>query len=293
VHIIVGYPAGGIVDVFARLIGQCLSERLDQPFIIEDKPGAAGNLAAATVVRASPDGYTLLMISSSNTINTTFYENLSFNFASDIAPVASLYRNGMLVMVVNPSFPAKTLPEFIAYAKAHPGKVNMGSAGVGSPPHVFGELFKLMTGVDLIHVPYRGQPQVLTDLLGGQVQVTFDPLTNSLGHIQAGRLRALAVTGATRSTALPDIPTVGEFVPGYEASGWQGIGAPKGTPREIIEKLNQEVAACLADAKMTNRFDELGGYAPFASSPAELAKLIAEQTEKWAKVIRAANIRAK
>jgi tripartite-type tricarboxylate transporter receptor subunit TctC len=233
------------------------------------------------------------MISSTNAINATFYENLNFNFASDIAPVASLYRNSTFVIVVNPLFPAKTLPEFIAYAKAHPGKVNMGSAGVGTPGHVYLELFKIMTGVDLVHVPYRGQPQVLTDLLGGQIQVTFDPLANSIGHIRAGRLRALAVTRATRSLALPDIPTVGEFVPGYEASGWQGIGAPKSTPREIIEMLNHEVAACLADAKMTKRFEELGDYTPFATSPAELAKFIAEETEKWAKVIRAANIRAK
>src|SRR5215471_4748820 len=236
VHLLVGFPAGGIADVFARLIGQCLSERLGQSFIIEDRPGAAGNLAAATVVRSAPDGYTLLMINTTNTINTTFYDDLKFNFTTDIAPVASLYRDGTAVMVVNPSFPAKTLSEFIAYAKANPGKISMGSAGVGSPPHVFGELFQIMAGVNLLHVPYRGQPPVLIDLLAGQVQVTFDPLANSIGHIQAGRLRALAVTQATRRAALPDIPAVSEFLPGYEASGWQGIGAPKNTPREIIEK---------------------------------------------------------
>jgi len=293
VHLLVGFPAGGIADVFARLIGQCLSERLGQSFIIEDRPGAAGNLAAATVVRSAPDGYTLLMINTTNTINTTFYDDLKFNFTTDIAPVASLYRDGTAVMVVNPSFPAKTLSEFIAYAKANPGKISMGSAGVGSPPHVFGELFQIMAGVNLLHVPYRGQPPVLIDLLAGQVQVTFDPLANSIGHIQAGRLRALAVTQATRRAALPDIPAVSEFLPGYEASGWQGIGAPKNTPREIIEKLNQEIGACLVDAKMKERFDQVGGYTPFVSSPAELAKFIGEDTEKWAKVIRAASINRK
>jgi tripartite-type tricarboxylate transporter receptor subunit TctC len=291
VRIIAGYPAGGIVDVFARLIGQCLSERLGQPFIIEDRPGAASNLAAATVVRSAPDGYTLLMINTTNTINTTFYDDLKFNFTTDIAPVASLFRDGTAVMVVNPSFPAKTLPEFIAYAKANPGKISMGSSGVGSPPHVYGELFQIMAGVNLLHVPYRGQAPVLIDLLAGQVQVTFDPLANSIGHIQAGRLRALAVTQATRRAALPDIPAVSEFLPGYEATGWQGIGAPKNTPREIIEKLNQEIGACLADAKMKERFDQVGGYTPFASSSAELTKFIAEDTEKWAKVIKAANIK--
>lgn len=291
VRIIAGYPAGGIVDVFARLIGHCLSERLGQPFIIEDRPGAAGNIATAAVVKAPADGYTLLMINSSSTINVSFYENLSFNFLTDIAPVASLYRNSSVVMEVNPSFPAQTLPEFIAYAKANPGKIHMGSAGVGSPTHVYGELFQIMAGVRLLHVPYRGQPQVLTDLLGGQVHVTFDPIANSLGHIQAGRLRALAVTPASRSEALPDTPTVGEFVPGFEAAGWQGIGAPKNTPREVIEKLNKGIGECLADAKMKERFTKLGYYTPFASSPAELTKFIAEDTEKWAKVIQAANIK--
>lgn len=291
VHIIAGFPAGGVVDVFARLIGHCLSERLGQPVIIEDKPGAAGTLATAAVVKAAPDGYTLLMISVTHSINATFYDNLPFNFTTDITPVASLYRDSAAVMLVNPLFPAKTLPEFIAYAKANPGKVNMGSAGIGSPPHVWGELFQNMAGIRLFHVPYRGQPQVLTDLLGGQLQVTFDPIANSLGHVQAGRLRALAVTPARRSAMLPDVPAVGEFVPGYEAGGWQGIGAPKDTPRVIVEKLNKEISVCLADANMKKRFAELGDYTPFASSPAELTKFIADDTEKWAKVIKAANIK--
>jgi tripartite-type tricarboxylate transporter receptor subunit TctC len=291
VRIIVGFSAGGIVDVFARLVGQCLSERLAQPFIIENKPGAASNIAAAAVVKAAPDGYTLLMIATTNTINATLYNDLAFNFITDIAPVASLFRDGTAVVVVNSSFPAKTLPDFIAYAKANPGKVKMGSAGVGSLPHVMGELFELMAGVDLAHVPYRGQLQVLTDLLGGHLDVTFDPLANSLAHIQAGRLRALAVTQATRRAVLPDVPSVGEFVPGYEASGWLGIGAPKGTPSEIIERLNKEVGTCLADAKIKERFTNLGYYTPYASSPAELTKFIAENTAKWAKVIRAANIK--
>jgi tripartite-type tricarboxylate transporter receptor subunit TctC len=291
VRIVVGFTAGGIVDVVARLIGKCVSERLGQPFIVEDRPGAASNLAAATAVKAPPDGYTLLMIGTPNTINATFYENFDFNFITDITPVASLYRDGTAAVVVNPSFPAKTLPEFIAYAKANPGKVNMGSGGVGSPPHVWGELFKLMAGVELVHVPYRGQAEVLTDLLGGQLQVTFDALANSIGHIRAGRLRALAVTQATRRAVLPDTPTVSEFLPGYEASGWQGIGAPKGTPHEIIEMLNKEVGACLADASVKKRFAQLGDYTPFSSSSDELAKFIAEDTEKWAKVIRAARIK--
>jgi tripartite-type tricarboxylate transporter receptor subunit TctC len=292
VRLIVGFTAGGIADVFGRLMGQWLSGRFGKPFVIENRTGAAGNLATEAVVKAAPDGYTLLLISNANTINTTLYENLGFNFVTDIAPVATLWRDGKSVVVVNPLFPAKTLPEFIAYARANPGKINMGSGGRGSPPHLYGELFKMMAGIDLVHVPYRGQPQVLTDLLAGQVQVTFDPLANSLGHIQTNRLRALAVTTAKRVTALPDIPTVGEFVTGYEASGWQGIGAPKNTPREIIEKLNKEINAGLADAKMKVRFAELGEYTPFASSPAELTKFIADDTEKWAKVIRAANVKA-
>jgi len=290
VRIICGFPAGGLVDVFARLIGQWLSESLGQPFVVENRPGAAGNLASEVVAKSQSDGYTLLMVGTNNAINATLYENRSFNFIIDFAAVASHYRDGPSVVLVNPQFPTNTLPEFIAYARANPGKINMGSSGVGSPPHLFGELFKLLAGVDLLHVPYRGQPQVLTDLLGGQVQITFDPLANSIGHIRADRLRALAVTTAKRLDALPDIPTVGEFVPGYEASGWHGIAVPKNTPREIVERLNKAINAGLADAKMKARFAELG-YAAFASSPAEFGKFLAEETEKWAKVIKFAGIK--
>jgi tripartite-type tricarboxylate transporter receptor subunit TctC len=256
VRIIVGFPAGGIADVFARLMGQWLSERLGQPFVVENRPGAGGNVGTEAAVRAAPDGYTLLLIGASNSISASLYDQLSFNFIREITPVASLYRNGPYVVLVNPLFPAKTLPEFIAYAKTNPGKINMASSGAGSPPHLYGELFKSMAGVDLVHVPYRGQPQALTDLLGGQVQVIFDPLANSIGHIRAGRLRALAVTTAARLDALPEIPTVGEFVPGYEATGWLGIGTPKNTPREIVERLNKEINAGLVDAKMKERFAE-------------------------------------
>jgi len=267
-----------------------LSQRLGQQFVIENRTGAAGNLATEAVVKSQPDGYTLLMISTSNTTNVALYQNLKFNFITDIAPVASLYRNAPAVVVVNPSFPAKTLPEFIVYARANPGKINIAHAGVGSTPHIYGELFEMMTGVNLVGVPYRGQPEALTNLLGGQVQVTFDPLANSIEHVRAGRLRALAVTTAMRSPQLPDVPAVGEFVPGYEASGWQGIGAPKDTPAEVIEKLNKEINAGLADITMKMRFAEVGGYTPFASSPAEFRKFIADDVNKWAKVIRAANI---
>ncbi len=291
VRVVAGFPAGAIVDLFARLMGQWLSQRLGQQFVIENRTGAAGNLATEAVVKSPPDGYTLLMINSANTASATLYQNLKFNFITDIAPVASLYRNSPAVIVVNPLFPAKTLPEFIAYARANPGKINMAHAGIGSPPHIYGELFKVMAGVNLVGVPHRGQSEALTNLLGGQVQVTFDPLANSIEHIRAGRLRALAVTTAMRSPELPDVPTVGEFVPGYEASGWQGIGAPRGTPAEVIDILNKEINAGLADAKMKARFAEAGGYTPFASSPAELRKFIADDVEKWSKVIRAANIR--
>jgi tripartite-type tricarboxylate transporter receptor subunit TctC len=290
VRIIVGFPAGGIADVFARIMGQWLSERLGQPFVVENRPGAGGNVGTEAAVRAAPDGYTLLLIGASNSISASLYDQLSFNFIREIAPVASLYRNGPYVVLVNPLFPAKTLPEFIAHAKANPGKINMASSGAGSPPHLYGELFKSMAGVDLLHVPYRGQPQALTDLLGGQVQVIFDPLANSIEHIRAGRLRALAVTTAARLDALPEIPTVGEFVPGYEATGWLGIGAPKNTPREIVERLNKEINAGLADVKMKERFAEFSNT-PHASSPAELMKFIADDTDKWAKVIRGANVK--
>jgi tripartite-type tricarboxylate transporter receptor subunit TctC len=291
VRIVVGFSAGGIVDVFARLMGQWLSERLGQQFVIENRTGAAGNFATEAVAKSQPDGYTLLMINTSNTTTVALYQNLRFNFITDIAPVASLYRNAPYVVVVNPSFPAKTLPEFITYARANPGKINMAHAGVGSQAHVCGEFFKMMAGVDLVGVPYRGAPEILTNLLGGQVQVFFDPLANSIEHVRAGRLRALAVTTAMRSPQLPDVPTVGEFVPGYEASGWLGIGAPKDTPAEVIDMLNKEINAGLADAKMKARFADAGGYTPFASSPAELRKFIADDVEKWGKVIRAANIR--
>jgi tripartite-type tricarboxylate transporter receptor subunit TctC len=291
VRIIVGFTAGGIVDVFARLMGQWLSERLGQQFVIENRTGASGNFATEAVARSLPDGYTLLMISTSNTTNVALYQNLKFNFVTDIAPVGSLYRNAPYVVVVNPSFPAKTLPEFIAYARANPGKINIAHAGVGSQAHVCGELFKMMAGVDLVGVPYRGAPEILTNLLGGQVQVFFDPLANSIGHIRAGRLLALAVTTAMRSRELPEVPTVGEFVPGYEVGGWQGIGAPRDTPAEVIDILNKEINAGLADTKMKARFADAGSYTPFASSPAELRKFIADDVEKWGKVIRAANIR--
>jgi tripartite-type tricarboxylate transporter receptor subunit TctC len=290
VRIIVGFAAGGIVDVFTRLIGQWLSERMGQQFLVENRTGAGTNLSIEMVVKSQPDGYTLVMISSTNARNATLYKNLNFNFSSDIAPVASLYRNAPMVVVVNPSFPAKTIPEFIAYARANPGKINMAHSGVGSGPHVGGELFKMMAGVDLVGVPYRGGSEVMTSLIGGQVQVSFDPMGNSIEHVRTGRLRALAVTTAMRSPELPEVPTVAEFLQGYEASAWQGIGAPRDTPAEVIDILNKEINAGLADTKMKARFADLGGYTPFASSPAELRKFIADDVEKWAKVILGANI---
>ena len=288
IRLIVGFPPGGVADVFARLIGQWLSERLGQPLIIENRPGAGGNLAAEAVAKATPDGYTLLMVGSNNAYNVTLYDNLSFDFVRDIAPVGSIYR-GLSVLVVHPSFPAKSVPELIAYAKANPGKITMASAGKGAPSHLAGELFKIMAGVDMVHVPYRGGGPAVTDLIAGQVQVMFATTVESVGYIRAGRLRALAVTSATRSDALPGIPTVGEFLPGYEASGWFGIGAPKNTPVEIIEKLNREINAGLAEPKMEARLADLGGT-PLLGSPADFGKLIADETEKWGKVIRAANI---
>jgi tripartite-type tricarboxylate transporter receptor subunit TctC len=287
---IVGFPAGSSPDIFSRLIGQWLSERLGQPFVIENRPGAGGNIGTEEVVRADPDGYTLLQATSANAWNATLYDNINFNFIRDIAPIASTVR-GLGVMEVNPSVPAKTVPEFIAYAKANPGKINVGSAGIGSPQHLYGELFKIMTGVDLLHVPYRGSPQALTALLAGQVQIMFDTLSTSIGHIDAGRLRALAVTSATRSDLLPNVPTVGEFVPGYEATSWQGAGAPKNMPAEIVDKLNGEINAGLADPKLRARIAELG-YSGFATSPAEFGAFIADETGKWGKVIRTANIKA-
>jgi len=284
VRLIAGFPAGGVLDLFARLIGQWLSERLGQPFIVENRAGAGGNLAAEAVVKAPPDGYTLLQIGAHNAWNVTLYDNLSFNFIRDIAPVASIYR-GPAVLVVHPSFPAKSVPELIAHAKSNPGKINMASGGVGSAQHVYGELFKMMTGVDMLHVPYRGGGPALTDLLAGQVPVMFDTLATSIEHIRAGKLRALAVTSAARSDVLPDIPTVGDFVPGYEGTGWQGVGAPRNTPAEIIDKLNKEINAGLADPRMKARIADLG-YTVFASSPADFSTFIAAYTEKWAKVIK-------
>jgi tripartite-type tricarboxylate transporter receptor subunit TctC len=284
VRLIVGFPAGGAADLFARLIGQVLSERLGQPFIIENRPGAGSNVATEAVVRAPPDGYTLLQIASVNAWNATLYDHLSFNFIRDIAPVASIYRGGA-VLVVHPSFPTKSVPELIAYARANPGKINMASGGVGTPQHVYGELFKMMTGVDMLHVPYRGGGPALTDLLAGQVQVMFDTLSTSIEHIRAGKLRALAVTSATRLEVLPDIPTVGDFVPGYEGTGWQGVGAPRNTPAEIIDKLNKEINAGLADRRMEARIADFG-YTVFTSSPADFGTFIAAYTEKWAKVIK-------
>jgi len=287
VRLIVGVAAGGGTDIVARLISQWLSERLGQQFIVENRPGAGSNIATEVVVRAPPDGYTLLTVGAPAAINATlYYDKLNFNFIRDIAPVAGIMR-GPLVMLVNPSFPAKTVPEFIAYAKANPGKINMASGGNGTTPHVTGELFKMMTGVDMVHVPYRGAGPAITDLLGGQVQVLFD---NPIEHIRAGRLRALAVTTTTRSEALPDIPTLGEFVPGYDASGWFGIGAPKDTPVQIIDRLNREINACLADPRMKARLTDLGGIV-LSGSPADLGKHIAEETEKWAKVIKFAGIK--
>ena len=287
---IVGFPAGGGADIVARLIGQWLSERLGQPFVIENRPGASSNIAAEAVVRSLPDGYTLLLVTMpANAINATLYDKLNFNFIRDIAPVAGLTRDP-LVMLVNPSFPAKTVPEFIAYAKANPGKVNMASSGVGASQHVAGELFRVMTGVQMNHVPYRGAAPALTDLISGQVQVFFDVTTSSIEHIKAGRLRALAITATTRSEALPDIPTIGEFVSGYEASNIRGVGAPKNTPVEIIDKLNKEINAALVDSKIKTRLADLGATA-LASSPADFGKVIEDETEKWAKVVKSAGIK--
>jgi tripartite-type tricarboxylate transporter receptor subunit TctC len=283
VRLIVGFAAGGINDILARLIGQWLSERLGQPFVVENRSGASGNIATEAVVNATADGYTLLLIGSSNTINATLYEKLNFNFVRDITPVAGIIR-APLVMEVNPIFPAKTVPEFIAYAKANPGRINMGSGGNGTSVQMSGELFKMMTGINMVHVPYRGEGPALSDLVGGQVQVMFSNMPASLEFVRAGKLRALAVTTASRSEALPDLPTVGEFVPGYEASGIGGVGAPRGTPAEIVDKLNREINAALTDPKMKLRFADLGAMALVGSS-GEFGKLIADEIEKWAKVV--------
>jgi tripartite-type tricarboxylate transporter receptor subunit TctC len=277
VRLVVGFPPGGAADLISRLIGQWLSDRIGQSVFIENRAGAASNIATEFVVHAPPDGYTLLDLTSVNSFNVTLYDNLKFDLIRDIAPVASVYR-GINVLVVHPSFPAKTLPEFIAYLKANPGKVNMASGGVGTPQHLYGELFKKMTSVDMLHVAYRGGGPALTDLLAGHVPVMFDTLVTSIEHIRAGELRALAVTSATRSDVLPDVPAIAEVVPGYVATGWQGIGAPAKTPGAIVDKLNKEVNAALADPKFTARLADLGGI-PFASSPAEFAKFVVEYTE--------------
>jgi tripartite-type tricarboxylate transporter receptor subunit TctC len=290
VRLIVTFAAGGSPDIIARLMGQWLSERLGQPIIVDNRPGAAGNIGTEIGVRAPPDGYTLLMALSVNAINASVYNNLSFNFIRDTAPVASI-ASTPLIMEVNPSVPAKTVPEFIAYAKANPGKISMASGGKGAPGHVAGELFKMMAGVDMVHVPYRGDALVLPDLISGQVQVYFGVMPASLGYIRAGKLRALAVTSATRQEALPDVPTVGEFLPGFEARGWYGIVVPKATPAEIVGKLNQEINAALADPNMKKRLTDLG-VAVFAGSPADFGKFIADETEKWAKVVKFADVKA-
>jgi tripartite-type tricarboxylate transporter receptor subunit TctC len=284
VHIIVGFAAGGPQDITMRLIGQWLSERLGQSFIVENRPGAGGNVGAEAVVRAAPDGYTLLSVSSPNAINASLYTNLNFNFIRDIAPVGSIMRVP-LVMEVNPSVPVNTVPEFIAYAKANPGKISYASGGVGTPQHVSAEMFKMMTGVDMVHVPYRGAAPAVADLLGGQVQVMIDTSPASMPHIRSGKLRALAVTTATRADALPDLPTVGDFVPGYEATSWFGIGAPKDTPPEIIATLNKEINAGIANPKIKARLVDLGGTV-LPGSPADFGRLIAAETEKWAKVVK-------
>ena len=290
VRLIVPFGPAGATDITARLIGNWLSERLGQQFIIENRPGAGGNIGTEAVVRAPPDGYTLLYITTANASNATLYDKLNFNFIHDIAPVAAIV-SFPYIMVVNPSVPAKTLPEFMAYAKANPGKINMASPGIGSTPHVNGELFKVMTGTNLVHVPYRSAAAVMTDLLSGQVQLYFGTTASSLEYVRTGKLRALGVTIERRLDALPEIPTVAEFVPGYEASNWYGIGAPKATPAEIIDKLNKEISAGLADPNMKARLADLGGTA-LAGSPADFGKLIADETEKWGKVVKFAGIKA-
>jgi tripartite-type tricarboxylate transporter receptor subunit TctC len=290
VRLLVGYAAGGPADIVARLIAQWLSERIGQQVIVENRVGAASNIATEAAVRSPPDGYTLVFVTISNAVNATLYEKLRFDFERDIIPIGGITRSPA-VMEVNPSFPAKTVPEFIAYAKANPGKINMASAGPGSAPHLYAELFKMMASVDVVEVHYRGSGPALPDLIGGQVHAMFDPIASSIGYIRAGKLRPLAVTTATRLEVLPDIPPLGDFVPGYEASGWYGIGAPKNTPAEIINRLNSEINAALADPTMKARFADLGGTG-LPGSPADFGKLIADESEKWGKVIRAANIKA-
>jgi tripartite-type tricarboxylate transporter receptor subunit TctC len=290
VRVVVGFAAGGSNDIYARVMGQWLSERVGQAFVVENRPGAGNNVATEAVVKAAPDGYTLLLVNPANAINATLYDRLNFNFIRDIAPVASMIRQP-LVMLMNPSVPAKTIPEFIAYATANPNKINMASGGNGSVNHLAGELFKMMAGVNLIHIPYRGAGPALADLLGGQVHLFFGGVASSAEYVRAGKLRALAVTTTTRSESLPNIPIVSEFVPGYEASDWFGLGVPKGTPAEIVDKLNEEIRAGLADPKIKTRLADLGGVV-LPGSPADFGKLIADETEKWGKVIRAADVKA-
>jgi len=290
VHLVVGVAAGGSVDIFARLIGQSLSQRLGQSFVVDNRPGAGTNIATEAVVRAPADGYTLLLVAAPNAINATLYERLNFDFARDIAPVASIGRVP-LVMVVNPTMPARTVPECIAYAKANPSKINMASGGVGTTPHVAGELFKMMAGINMVHVPYRGAGPAIADLIAGQVQVLFAGTPEAMEHIRADRLRPLAVTGTARSLVMADVPTIGDHLPGYEASGFFGVGAPRNTPIEVIDRLNKEINAALADPKIKERLADLGG-AVIPSSPVDFGKLIAEETQKWAKVIRFAGIKA-
>jgi len=284
VRVVIGYPPGGSADITARLMTQWLSERLGQSFIVESRPGGGTNIATEAVINAPPDGYTLLLVAPANAINATLYEKLNHNFLRDIVPVAGLIRFPNVV-VVNPDVPVKTIPELIAYAKANPGKLNMASSGNGSTIHMSGELFKMMTGVNMIHVPYRGGALALTDMIGGQVQVMFDNIPTAMEFVRSGKLRGLAVTGAGRSETLPDLPTVADFLPGYEATSWYGLGAPKGTPTEIIEKLNREVNAILAEPKTKARFLELGA-SMLPGSAADFGKLVAEETEKWGKVVK-------
>ena len=290
VRFIHGYAPGGSADITARLIGQWLSDQLGQPFIVESRPGAGSNIGTEAVVHAAPDGYTILLVAPANAINATLYERLPYDFMQDIAPVAGLIRFPN-VMEVNPAVPVKTVPEFIAYAKANPGRINMASSGNGSTIHMSGELFKMMTGITMVHVPYRGAAPALADMIGGQVQVMFDNVPSSLEHVRSGALRALAVTTATRSDVLPDLPTVGDFVPGYESSAWYGVGAPRNTPRDIIERLNREINAGLADPKLKARFADLSA-AVLPGSPEEFGKLIADETEKWGKVVKFSGAKA-
>jgi len=289
VRVLVGQAAGSSSDIIARLIGQRLSERLGQQFAVEDRPGAGGNIATEAAVRANPDGYTLLLVNSQNAISASLYK-LNFDFIRDIQPIAGVSLVP-LIMEVNPSVPAKTVPEFIAYAKQNPGKISMASAGIGGPQHVAGELFKMMAGLDMVHVPYRGSTPALVDLLGGQVQLMFDVTPSSLPHVKSGKLRPLGVTSATRLDVLPDVPPVGDFLPGYQAAGWIGFGAPRGTPPEIIEKLSKEVTAAVADPQIKARLADLGGTVLPAETPAEFAAYIAAETEKWAKVVKFAGIK--